>query len=116
MAVLEVTRQSIKDIVENNQIVILDFWAVWCGPCQRFAPIFEAVAAKNPDIKFVKVNSDEEPELAAMFEVRSIPTIAVIKEQEIVFVQPGALPEEVLEEVVKKARELDMEEVRKNNK
>ncbi len=116
MSVLEVTRQSVKEIVESNQIVIFDFWAVWCGPCKRFAPIFEAVAARHPDVKFVKVNSDEEPELAAMFEVRSIPTIAVIKEKEIVFVQPGALPEEVMEEVVQRAKDLDMEEVRKNNK
>lgn len=116
MQVLDVTKDSLKQIIENNQIVIIDFWAVWCGPCKRFAPIFEGVAAKHSDIKFVKVNTDENPDLANMFEVRSIPTLAVVKEQEIVFVQPGALPEEYLEEVVKRARELDMEEVRKNNK
>lgn len=116
MTVLEVTRQSIKDIVDTNQIVIFDFWAAWCGPCKRFAPIFEAAAAKHPSIKFVKVNTDAEPELSTMFEVRSIPTIAVIKEKEIVFVQPGALPEEMLEEVIQRAKDLDMDEVRKNNK
>lgn len=114
--VLEVTRQSIKEIVENNKIVIFDFWAVWCGPCKRFGPVFESVAAKHPDIKFVKVNTDEEQELASMFEIQSIPSVAVIKEQEIVFVQPGAIPEEILEEVVQRAKSLDMEEVRKNSK
>ncbi|HEX7674747.1 MAG TPA: thioredoxin [Bdellovibrio sp.] len=115
MAVQDVNRQTMKEVVENNQIVIVDFWAEWCGPCKRFSPIFESVAAKHADIKFVKVNTDIEQELAAMFEVRSIPTIAVIKEQDIVFVQPGAFPEEVLEEVVQKARDLDMEQVRKDN-
>ena len=112
MSVLPVTRQNIKETIENNQIVIFDFWAPWCGPCQRFGPIFEAVAAKYPEVKFVKVNTDEEQELSSAFEVMSIPTIAVIKEQDIILVQPGAVNQELLEQIVLKSKEVDMEKVR----
>ncbi|NUN05061.1 MAG: thioredoxin [Bdellovibrio sp.] len=115
MAVLELTKANIKETVENNQIVIIDFWATWCAPCRRFGPIFEGVALKNPDVRFAKVDTEAEQELAANFEIKSIPTIAVIKEGDIIFMQPGALPEEVLEQVVAKAKEIDMAEVRKQN-
>lgn len=111
MAVDEVTKENFKEIVEQNQIVIVDFWAVWCGPCKRFAPIFESVAAKHSDIKFIKVNTDEQPELSASFEVRSIPTLAVIKEQQIIFVQPGAVNEDILEQIVQRAKDIDMTKV-----
>ncbi|MBO9667681.1 MAG: thioredoxin [Bdellovibrio sp.] len=114
MSVMEVTKDNFKEIVEQNQIVIVDFWAVWCGPCKRFAPIYDAVAAKHPDIKFIKINTDEQPEIAASFEVKSIPTLAVIKEQAIIFVQPGAVNEEVLEAIVKRAKEIDMATVEKD--
>jgi thioredoxin 1 len=113
MSVTEVTKETFKQVVEENQIVIVDFWAVWCGPCKRFAPIFDAVAAKHPGVKFIKINTDEEPEIAASFEVRSIPTLAVIKEQSIIFVQPGAVNEEVLEQIVQRAKEIDMSQVEK---
>ncbi|MFM6928100.1 MAG: thioredoxin [Bdellovibrio sp.] len=113
MSVEEVTKANFKEVVEKNQIVIVDFWAVWCGPCKRFAPIFESVAAKHSDVKFIKVNTDEEPELSASFEVRSIPTLAVIKEQQIIFVQPGAVNEDVLEQIVQRAKEIDMAAVEK---
>lgn len=113
MAVMDVTKDNFKQVVQENQTVIVDFWAVWCGPCKRFAPIFEAVAEKHPDVKFIKINTDEEPEIAASFEVQSIPTLAVIKEQSIIFVQPGAVNEEVLEQIVKRAKEIDMSQVEK---
>jgi thioredoxin 1 len=113
MAVDEVTKENFKEVVEKNQIVIVDFWAVWCGPCKRFAPIFDSVAAKHPNVKFIKVNTDEQPELAASFEVRSIPTLAVIKEQQIIFVQPGAVNEDTLEQIVQRAKEIDMAAVEK---
>lgn len=111
MAVVEVTKEDFKEVIANNPIVIIDFWAVWCGPCKRFAPIFESVAAKHSDVKFIKINTDEQPELAASFEVRSIPTLAVIKEQQIIFVQPGAVNEDVLEQIVKRAKEINMSQV-----
>lgn len=115
MAVIEVTQNNIKDIVEKNQLVILDFWAAWCGPCRRFGPIFEAVALKHKDIVFGKVDTEAEQELAANFEIQSIPSLAVIKEGDIIFFQAGALPEEILEQVVEKAKEVDMAQVRKEN-
>ena len=113
MAVDEVTKENFKEVVEKNQIVIVDFWAVWCGPCKRFAPIFDSVAAKHPNVKFIKVNTDEQPQLAASFEVRSIPTLAVIKEQQIIFVRPGAVNEDTLEQIVQRAKEIDMAAVEK---
>lgn len=115
MALLNVTKDNIKDTVENNQLVILDFWAEWCGPCKRFTPIFESVAQKYPDVVFGKIDTDAEQEISATFDIKSIPTLAVIKEGEIIFMQPGALNEEIFEQIVKKAIEVDMEEVRKQN-
>jgi len=107
----EITKETIQSVIEQNEIVIIDFWAEWCGPCKRFAPIFERVAALHPDIKFVKINTDIEQEISANFEIKSIPTLAVIKQQHILLMQPGALPEETLEQIVKRAREVDMSQV-----
>ena len=115
MAVLEMTKENIKKTIEQNTLVIVDFWAAWCGPCRRFAPIFEAVAEKHPDVIFAKVDTEAEQEIAANFEIMSIPTLAVIKEGDIIFMQAGALPEDALDEVVVKAKEVDMEEVRRQN-
>ncbi|MEK2643809.1 thioredoxin [Bdellovibrio sp. BCCA] len=115
MAVLELTKENIQETIEKNQLVIIDFWATWCGPCRRFAPIFEQTALKHPGVVFAKLDTDAQPEVAANFEIKSIPTIAVIKEGDIIFMQPGALPEEVFEQVVEKAKEVDMAEVRKQN-
>ena len=112
MAVVEGNRENIKDLIKDHNIVIFDFWAEWCAPCKRFSPIFEAVAAKNPDILFVKINTDLEQEISAVFEIRSIPTIAVIKEQDIILAQPGSVSEEILEQIVAKARDVDMAVVR----
>lgn len=112
MSVSDLTLANIKETIETNETVFIDFWAPWCGPCKRFAPIFEAAAAKNGDMKFTKVNTDDEQELAAQFGIQSIPTLGVFKDKELIFLQPGALPEEVLEEVIQKVREVNMDEVR----
>ena len=112
MAVQKVTKENFNEIVENNQIVILDFWAEWCGPCRQFAPIFEEVAKEHPDILFGKINTEEEQELAGYFQIRSIPTVMVLKEGIVVFSQPGLLPKEALEDIIKQVKELDMDMVR----
>jgi len=103
---------NFRDVIDNNDIVLLDFWASWCGPCQSFAPIFEAASEKNPDIVFGKVNTEQQDELAAQFQVRSIPTLAIFREQILIFAQPGALPPSALEQLIQQARALDMNQVR----
>jgi thioredoxin 1 len=112
MAVVELTKDNFEQVVTSNPTVIIDFWAPWCGPCKGFAPVFEKVAENHPDVVFAKVNTDEEQEIAQHFQIRSIPTLMVFRDQIIVFSQPGALPQGALEQVVEKAKELDMNEVR----
>ncbi|MGZ5048927.1 MAG: thioredoxin [Usitatibacter sp.] len=112
MAVVELTKDNFEQVITSNPTVIVDYWAPWCGPCRGFAPVFERVAEQNPDAVFAKVNTDEEQEIAAHFQIRSIPTLMVFRDQIIVFSQPGALPQGALEQVVTKAKELDMDEVR----
>ena len=113
MAVMELTKENFEQVVTGNKTVIVDYWAPWCGPCRGFAPVFERVAEANPDVVFAKVNTDDEQEIAQHFQIRSIPTLMVFREQIIVFSQPGALPQNALEQVVAKAKDLDMDEVRK---
>jgi len=113
MALVELTAQNFNEEIEKHQIAILDFWAPWCGPCMQFKPIFEKVANEHPDILFGKINTEEERELAAHFNIQSIPTIMIIKEGIIVFMQAGMLPEEALEDLIHQVRELDMDQVRK---
>ena len=113
MATVELTQENFEKTVNENAMVIIDFWAPWCGPCRGFAPVFERVAQANQDVVFAKVNTDDEQEIAQHFQIRSIPTLMVFRDQIIVFSQPGALPQNALEQIVEKAKGLDMEEVRK---
>ncbi len=113
MSTVELTKDNFKDTIDQGGTVIVDFWAPWCGPCRTFAPTFEAVSEAHEDVVFAKVNTQDQPELAASFGIRSIPTLMVFKEQIIIFQQAGALPRGVFEELVGKVKELDMEEVRK---
>lgn len=113
MAVVELTKENFEQVVTGNPTVIVDYWAPWCGPCRAFAPTFERVAEKNPDIVFAKVNTEEEQEIAAHFQIRSIPTLMIFRESVILFAQPGALPQGALEEVIAKAKAVDMDDVRK---
>ena len=111
MATVELTQENFEKIVTGSDTVVIDFWAPWCAPCRSFAPTFEAVAEANPGIVFAKVNTEEQQEIGAAFNIRSIPTLMVFREKVIVFSQPGALPKSGLEQVVKKAQEIDMAKV-----
>lgn len=113
MATVELTKDNFDQIVGENNFVIVDYWASWCGPCQNFAPIFEEASEKHQDIVFAKVNTEEQQELAAHFQIRSIPTLMIFRDQIVIFSQPGMLPGSALEELIGKARELDMDDVRK---
>jgi thioredoxin len=113
MATVEATADSFEDLINRNDIVIVDFWAPWCGPCRSFAPTYEAMSEKFPEVVFAKVNTEQEQELAGHFNIRSIPTLMIFREQIIIFAQPGALPGATLEQILAKAKSLDMAEVRK---
>jgi thioredoxin len=111
MATLELTRENFEQTVNGNPIVIVDFWAPWCGPCRGFAPVFEKASEAHPDVVFAKVNSDEQQELAGAFNIRSIPTLMVFREKVILFQQAGALPGQALDQVLTQAKSLDMAKV-----
>jgi thioredoxin 1 len=111
-ATVEVTSGNFKQVVERDGIVLLDWWASWCGPCRAFAPTYEKVAAKHPDITFGKVDTEANPDLAGTFEIRSIPTLMILRDKVLLFSQPGALPEAALEDLIRQVRALDMDKVR----
>lgn len=112
MPTVALTKENFNETIMNNETVIVDFWADWCGPCKMFAPVFESASERHSDIVFAKVDTDAEMELAAAFGIRSIPTLMVFRDQIILYAQPGALPEQVFEDLISKVRELDMDAVR----
>ena len=114
MATVELTKENFQDVVANNDFVIIDFWAPWCGPCRSFAPTYEAASEKHADIVFGKVNTEEQQELAGYFQIRSIPTLMIFREKIIIFSQPGMLPASAFDDLIGRAKELDMDQVRKD--
>ena len=113
MATLELTKENFQDVVDKNDFVIVDFWAPWCGPCRNFAPIYEAASENHADILFGKVNTEDQQDLAGYFQIRSIPTLMIFREKIVIFSQPGMLPANAFNDLVDRAKELDMEQVRK---
>ena len=112
MATKKLTYENFEQTLKDNDIVFIDFWADWCAPCRMFAPVFEKASEKYPDIAFTKVDTEEEQQLAALFEIRSIPTLAIFRDNILLYKQPGALPEAALEDLIQQVLKLDMDQVR----
>ena len=111
-ATVEITEKNFKEVVEREGIVLIDWWAPWCGPCRAFGPTYEKVAREHPDVTFGKVNTEQEQGLAAAFEIRSIPTLMILRDKVLLFSQAGALPEAALQDLLRQVRALDMARVR----
>jgi thioredoxin 1 len=113
MATVAVTEATFKETVGQG-IVLIDFWAAWCGPCRRFAPIFEEASTRHPDVVFAKVDTEAEPGIAAAFQIQSIPTLMVVRDAIVLGMQPGVMPGEAIDDLIRQIRALDMDEVRRN--
>ena len=114
MATVELTKETFEETILNNDIVVVDFWAPWCGPCKSFGPVYEAESENHDDVVFAKINTEDQQELGASFNIRSIPTLMIFREKIVIFSQAGAIPASALTELIGKTKELDMAEVRKD--
>jgi len=112
MATIELNSDNFRPTIDGNETVIVDFWAPWCAPCRSFAPVFEAASEKHPDVVFAKINTEEQQELAAAFNIRSIPTLMVFRQQIILYAEAGALPAQALDQLIAQIGQLDMDKVR----
>jgi thioredoxin 1 len=113
VATVELTKDNFDEVTSGNDMVLVDFWAAWCGPCRWFAPVFERAAERHGDVAFGKVDTEAQQELAATFGIMSIPTLMIIRDKVVLYAQPGALPEPALEDLIAKARAIDMDDVRR---